>query len=314
MFYRMPDESILDARGRMLYFSPKRFINDICNGNRCFICGARPTDKPFNDEHILPDWILSRYDLYGKWIVLPSGQARMYGSYKIPCCRECNSAMARTFEDRISVLIDQGFDAVVQHVETHGPQLIFSWLCLIFVKTHLKDREFRIHQDRRKGDEKITSWYDWEKLHHIHCIARSFYSGCDIEQAVYGSLFFLQLDGGWKDAPFDFKDLYNAQAMLLRLGNIAIIAVLSDGRAAEKILGHNLSCLPVPLLPIDLRDYLALCADLNVRLSEPPQFISDFRNSERRYVMTAHVPQVPKLYPCDSAAFTALLNACRQET
>jgi len=48
---------------RFLYFSLPRFISDICQGTDCFICGAKSTSAQFNDEHILPDWILRRYDL-----------------------------------------------------------------------------------------------------------------------------------------------------------------------------------------------------------------------------------------------------------
>jgi hypothetical protein len=47
---------------------PERFIEDICLGDCCFICGAKPDEKPFNNEHILPDWVLRRYDLFARTI------------------------------------------------------------------------------------------------------------------------------------------------------------------------------------------------------------------------------------------------------
>jgi hypothetical protein len=63
-----PDGSVVDENGKVLVFSTKRFIEDICLGDCCFICGAKPDEKPFNNEHILPDWVLRRYDLFARTI------------------------------------------------------------------------------------------------------------------------------------------------------------------------------------------------------------------------------------------------------
>jgi hypothetical protein len=60
------DGSVVDGAGRVIYFSPKRFEVDIGLGDCCFVCGAKPSDRPFNDEHILPEWLLRRYDLFSK--------------------------------------------------------------------------------------------------------------------------------------------------------------------------------------------------------------------------------------------------------
>ena len=39
------DGSIIDQSGKVIYFSSKRFIDDICLGNCCFICGADPAQS-----------------------------------------------------------------------------------------------------------------------------------------------------------------------------------------------------------------------------------------------------------------------------
>jgi hypothetical protein len=62
------DGSIVDRAGKIIYFSTQRFVDDICLGNCCFICGAKPEEKPFNNEHILPEWLLRRYDLFARTI------------------------------------------------------------------------------------------------------------------------------------------------------------------------------------------------------------------------------------------------------
>jgi hypothetical protein len=45
MTYITQDGSIIDRAGKVIFFSTQRFVDDICLGN-CFICGARPEDKP----------------------------------------------------------------------------------------------------------------------------------------------------------------------------------------------------------------------------------------------------------------------------
>lgn len=99
--------------------------------------------------------------------------------------------MAREFEDPISNLIAGGDKAVFEHVTREGPWLLFRWLALILFKTHLKDRSLRFNLDKRQGAEKISELYDWEEMHHIHCIARSFYTGAQLDPTVFGSVLML---------------------------------------------------------------------------------------------------------------------------
>jgi len=87
------DGSIVDGTGKVLFFSNQRFVDDICLGNCCFICGAQPDEKPFNNEHILPEWLLRRYDLFSRTISLPSDRTVRYDRYTVPCCVDCNSLM-----------------------------------------------------------------------------------------------------------------------------------------------------------------------------------------------------------------------------
>jgi hypothetical protein len=48
------DGSIVDQDGKIIFFSTRRFIHDICIGNCCFICGAKPEEKPFKRRARFP--------------------------------------------------------------------------------------------------------------------------------------------------------------------------------------------------------------------------------------------------------------------
>ncbi len=103
MFFELPDNSVHDENGRMLYFRADRLLSDICQGDCCFICGSRRDQLAFNDEHILPDWILRRHNLHDKQIVLANGRSVRYRSYTVPCCHLCNTDMGEAFGNRSAV-------------------------------------------------------------------------------------------------------------------------------------------------------------------------------------------------------------------
>lgn len=117
MFIETNDGSIEDQDGRVIWFSIDRFIKDIGEGDCCFICGASPSQTEFNKEHILPKWILKRYDLLSRTITLPNETSFRYNQYTVPCCQQCNSLMGEKIEQPIRELINQGFNAVAEHLQ-----------------------------------------------------------------------------------------------------------------------------------------------------------------------------------------------------
>ena len=91
-WHKTLDGSIEDHTGKVIFFSTDRFVNDICLGRCCFICGAQPGSKIFNDEHVFPDWLLRKFSLFDRTITLPNGRTLRYDRNKIPCCQDANGA------------------------------------------------------------------------------------------------------------------------------------------------------------------------------------------------------------------------------
>lgn len=183
-------ESLIDKNGKIIFFSLPHFIEDIVKGDCCFICGASPEEKEFNNEHIISDWILKKFDLHKEYITLPNGTKFKYDKYTVPCCRECNSELGKTYEKPISKLLNKSYQELVSEIQKDPeiPKLIFRWLNLIFLKTHLKDRSLLVERDSRLDHGFLGDKYYWEDMHHIHCIARSHYTTAEIENNVYGSI------------------------------------------------------------------------------------------------------------------------------
>jgi len=163
MFRVTADESLLDSSGKVMVFSFERFVSDIVKGDCCFVCGARPESTDFNDEHILPDWILRKFNLYSHAITLPNGTKYRYDQFKIPCCSECNSKMGEELEQPISEMFAQSYEAFGDQVKAKGPWRLFCWMCLIFIKTHLKDNNLRFTKTSEKAPRRSVKCIAGEK-------------------------------------------------------------------------------------------------------------------------------------------------------
>jgi len=288
MWRATEDRSIVDEKGKVIFFSADRFINDICLGDCCFICGARPDEKPFNNEHILPEWLLRRYDLFAKTITLPNGSTVRYDRYVVPCCAECNSLMGDVVERPISQVIQSGVVGTNEFLSKGGGLKMFVWMGLIFLKTHLKDRALRVHPDTRKGEGKIADEYEWEYLHHIHSVVRCFYNDCFVEAESVGSFLAIPVRAQASRERFDFADLYLAQTMLLRLDDMAMLTVFNDSGGAMSYFWRALEKITGPVSELQLREIMVELAYLNLHLRERPTFRTecDLVNERCRIIAT----------------------------
>lgn len=179
--------------GKILFFGLQHFLDDIAKGDCCFICGAKPGSKEFNNEHIIPDWILSKFNLHSEFITLTNGTRFRYGEYTVPCCKDCNSELGVSYEAPIGKLLSRPYNEIIEEINQNQDlvHFLFRWMCLVFFKTHLKDKALLKERDRRKESGFLGDLYGWEDFHHIHCIARSHYTKAIIEKNVYGTILIL---------------------------------------------------------------------------------------------------------------------------
>lgn len=290
MWTKTDDGSILDSDGKVIFFSNERFVSDICLGDCCFICGARPATKKFNDEHVVPEWLLRRYRLFDRTITLPNETKIKYAQYKVPCCEECNSLMGDTIEVPISRVIAGGADAIREFLAQGNLFKLFVWVGLIFLKMHLKDRAYRFHLDARKGEEKIADMYEWEELHHIHTIIRCFYTGSTIQPEAIGSFLTLPVNPQLTLERFDYGDLYFAQTMLLRLDDVAVVAVFNDSGGAMSYFWRRLQRITGPVSELQLREVMVELAYLNLHMKERPVFVTECDISAQECRVVARRP------------------------
>ncbi len=268
-----PDGSLLDARGRLRHFGRPAFEKLAADLDRCFVCGTARTVVDFNDEHVIPDWILRRFNLHSRRITLPNGQQQLYGRYTLRCCASCNALLGTRFETPVSQLFEDEVGATVQNLKAADLTILYSWLCLVFIKLHLKDREFRADPDRRNLSVQIGDIYDWDGLHHVHSVARTPHSGARIDPSVPGTTYFFEM----ADEPesFDFASLSDYSTLTVRIGNLGVAAVLNDCGYVGPLLGEFLSRISGPISSIQLREIAARLAYGNTLLISRPSFWSE---------------------------------------
>lgn len=308
MWTKTKDGSIIDNGGRVIYFSAERFVHDICIGDCCFICGVSPKETAFNNEHVLPRWVLRRFNLFSQKVTLPNKTTFRYDQFTVPCCVDCNDMMGELIEKPVSDAVLGGVEAINKFVEKGGLLKIIVWMGLIFLKTHLKDRELRFNLDARKGTEKISDLHPWDELHHLHCIVRCFYNDCHVEQEAVGSFLTLPVrkDASWEK--FDFADFTYEQTMLLRLDEVGMLAVFNDSGAAVNLFWQRLKRIKGAVSELQLREIMAELAFLNCHLKKRPTFHSEFDMKKEIYRILAKRPLEIELEDLDGSVRGDLLH------
>lgn len=289
--------------GRTLLFSCEDFVTRICQGEGCFVCGASPESTQFNDEHIVPRWVLRRHRLFEKEITLPTGERRRYGGYRVPCCAACNSLLGDLIEAPVSELLNGDFPTVSERLKSsESKELVFVWLALLFLKVHLKDSGVPIHRDRRRGSEVIGDLYDWAELHHLHAIARAPYTGAVLDPMVVGSLFVVEVADETTAEGWDFVDLTFAQTIAVRVGRVGIVAVLNDAGAAESAWSHRLRAIEGPVTGTQFRELAAMFAVANDDILVRPTF-GTLIVEGRWVILFARVPRILEMAKFEAEKF-----------
>jgi hypothetical protein len=268
------------------YTVPSDSSETLSSGKCCFICGAPPKSVEFNDEHVIPDWIIRRHGLSGERLISPDGSTQAYSRNKISCCRACNSRLGEQFERPIQELFATGYSAVADSARRFGPSFLLQWLSLIFLKTHLRDYRLRHNPDPRAGDLRTVGDLhpNIEKLRHIHHIARAHYTGAEITPSAWGSLFIIPAQTEGIGEPFDYADLSRPLAIMIRIGPTCLIACLADGCSALNLSTHSRR-IRHPLTPPQARELLAHIALVPMSLKSPPEFFSTFSATGRLLIV-----------------------------
>ena len=273
---KLSDGSHLSDEGDLLYISLEKFLREICEGDKCFLCG-KSYEEGKTKEHIIPSWILRKFDLHDKLVTLPNETRMRYGAYVVPCCDPCNGKLSRVLETPLSSLILSGFSDVAVYVEENGPEKLFVWMCLIFIKTHLKDESIRMHRDHSESNSSIAHELDYnrEAFHHAYCLARSPYTKAQIQKDALGSFILFPVEESTTRENFDFIDASYALTLGIIIGDVGMISVFGDAGAVLGALQERIiQRLNGSLNHNQFRELVSQFACCRIHLKDNPRFMT----------------------------------------
>lgn len=274
LIHRSTGNVVTPKSKKIIHYSYSDFITSIVKGKCCFICGVSADSKEFNDEHVIPNWILRHFGTPESFMILPNGRTIKNSQYKVPCCRECNSDLGEIIEHFASNFLRRPYKEIRRELEKNN-RLYFrllQWMYLLFFKTHYKDCFLRVEMDNRKSATVIAETFCWHQLYQIHAIVRRHYTHAQISDNVYGSLIILEALQETPQPDFDYLDNLNSQVMMVKVGNIVIFSVLNDCGICENIYQEFISKITGSLSSVQIREIFARLRYANQQIEKRPEF------------------------------------------
>lgn len=199
----------------------------------CFLCSTPLADET-SREHVFPQWLLHKFDLWDRSVTLLNGTRLPYRDLKVPCCTSCNTNYLSRVEKTIQTALKDGFRAFCSLPEL----IVYQWVGKI--AWGMLFRELNLHVDRKEPSQgTITTPEFLQELKLLHNLLQSVRRPMRFDGFTAWSLFLLETHDYSGERGFGYHDTPLSAAFALRLGPVGIICVLDD-RGIQKELYGNL--------------------------------------------------------------------------
>ena len=198
--------------------------------NTCFLCGLRLAASTRSDEHVVPQWLLHRFELHNKRLTLLNGTQIPYRQLTIPCCKTCNNKHLSLVESKIRSVVEGGAP-----LDSLDQKSIFIWMGKIFYGVLY--REVLLPMDRSgRVPGSIFPAEQMQSFRTLHTFLQTARLNIDFQcmhASFPASIFaFKMQEPKTIKAKFDFRDSIHAPAVYIRLGSVGFIAAFDTGAAA----------------------------------------------------------------------------------
>ncbi len=297
--------------GRPIQETTSAWLGRIRDHERCFVCGVEKSAAAFNDEHVVPKWVLKRFNLYDQVLTLPNGATVRYDRYKVPCCAACNSFLGECVEVPMSKITAGGVSTISTHIREHGPVLISTWLSLLYFKLHYRDIAIRYNRDLRKGASAIGDLHEWENIHHVYSLAVASHTGVTVHPEVIGTLVVLQMAPPQVfTAAFDLTDMTPGLSIMIRLGDAAICHNPSDLKALGEWATQKVNTITAPLSEVQAREFAGRLGFGDLLLKNRPVIgTRTIPGDPTRLEMVGYHPEPPSFHDMDRELFGQMMHA-----
>ncbi len=248
----------------------------------CFLCGVELTAGNISKEHVIPQWLQRKYNLWNQRIALLNKTFIEYRYLTIPCCRTCNNDNLKPVEDRIKEAVDKGIDAF----KALNKMDVFLWLSKILYGIIYK--ELFLKFDLKEEESVSITEPEFLKIHETLFLFLHGYMGQIVYQDFFpASIFIFKTQSYDKnERDWDFVDNPIYLTIGLRMGNIGIIAVLQDAETHEFLNEQLKENFEIPFHWIQFRELFSKITYSASLLNRTPKYIIGFLSKEKKYLVS----------------------------
>lgn len=231
----------------------------------CFLCKE---EKELTDEHVFPQWMQRKFDLWKKFIVMKDGSQQEYGRLKIPCCKECNGTYLSQKEKEISELIKRKNIQELKNIE----ESIFIWLYKIMYGINYK--EMFMKSDKKKLDsEPLVLKEELLNKEATNLFLQSVLGKVKFHSFSPYSMFIFNIVDSEEDIFYYASEPY-IQFVSIILGNIGIICSFQDDGYIKQEIYKNMSIENMEKIDLaSFGDLSAFVMNLKRRMKLLPPYI-----------------------------------------
>jgi hypothetical protein len=223
------------------------------SSDECFLCGVKlmiDTSK----EHVLPKWLLHKFNLWDRKLILLNRTSIAYRYLTIPCCSTCNNTYLSKLEGEMENAITAGSNSVV-HLDKIR---LYQWIGKIFFGLHYREISLALDRSKPELGSIITPEFikDYRTLHGF---LQSIIRPIEFREFFPGSIFVFELEELLEIDDFDYSDNFVGMTFCIRMKNIGIIACLKDDEQILEMISelYN-SARKVRLHPIQFDELCAI--------------------------------------------------------
>jgi hypothetical protein len=198
----------------------KPFKNFEFADEKCFLTGEI-VDFAEEQISVFSPWIMNRYELNDKTIVMLAENEVKYQDLKLPCSQKVISEFINPLEKEIETAFTTGYEAVMQLPE----KTLFQWMGKLVYGVLYNDIIYGIKQQSAKGKQFTLSPLLTKKISTLHCMLQSLVIPMEFVNTPW-SIEVVKLNYS-KDI-FNYKDETKNLNFSLGMNGFGIIACLQD--------------------------------------------------------------------------------------
>ena len=249
---------------------------------RCFLCGDEVDGSNTTREHVFPQWLLNKFDLWNEPLTLLNGTAIQYRQLTIPCCAPCNNEHLSALENRVKAALSDGIDGIAR---LEQPDL-YLWMVKIYYG--LLFRNLTLPADRRSpASGNIVHREDLGRFRFLHLMLQGV-RGVEVRMqnaGTPGSCLIVPAQTstlGHASLNWDYFDVPHVPFLAVRIGPLAIFAGMEDFGAMAHFAAqtkHFDAARRIELHPGQFQELSSLCAAIAMWVSDRRDYAVDTTSS-----------------------------------